>query len=219
MSQQHWRMNVFLTCIIAGVFLHISMVRAESGDDCFLGVESRRLESCTQVIEDPNTSPTDRLDALIIRGQMQAMNRRYPEALRDFDEAIAVDPQSAVALNNRAWAHYKWKRSTVGLADVEEALRLAPASAPSWDTRAHLRQILGDFTGAFNDYEAAIGIGGNSFVTLYQCGLKERGLYNGPVDGVYSVATRAALRTCALSSTCDPLPENEFIDQCNSVSS
>lgn len=79
--------------------------------------------------------------------------------------------------------------------------------------------ILGQYDRAFVEYEAAIGFGGEAFIRTYQCGLRERGLYKGPVDGVYSVAMRTALRACAFSATCDPLPENEYAQECESATS
>jgi hypothetical protein len=103
--------------------------------------------------------------------------------------------------------------------DVNASLRINGAYAAAWDTRAHLYQLLGQFARAFNEYEAAVGFGGTSFIRMYQCGLRERGLYKGPADGIYSAAVRAALRSCAFSASCDPLPENEYEEECGNVSS
>jgi hypothetical protein len=94
------------------------------------------------------------------------------------------------------------------MADVERALQLDPSLDFFWDTRAHLRQVEGNFAGAFDDYEVAVGIGGAEAVKVYQCGLKKRGLYYGEINGVYDAETRDALKSCAQSKTCDPLPDN-----------
>ncbi len=78
-----------------------------------------------------------------------------------------------------------------------------------WDTRAHLRQSLGDRSLALRDYEQAIRIGGESVIKLYQCGLEAQGLYKGPVDGLYTFDVRSALESCVHSDACDPLPPDE----------
>jgi hypothetical protein len=75
---------------------------------------------------------------------------------------------------------------------------------------------MGNFAGAFDDYEKAVQIGGERMIKMYQCGLAEQGLYKGPVDGIYSREVKSALRTCSNSRTCDPLPADE---QCRAATS
>ena len=55
-----------------------------------------------------------------------------------------MKPDFAVALNNRAWAYYRWGKAGTGLPDVEKSLELSPTSPHSLDTRAHIHQALGD---------------------------------------------------------------------------
>ena len=81
-----------------------------------------------------------------------------------------------MALNNRAWVHYKLDRLTEGMADVERSLKLTPASAHAHDTRAHIHQALGKHPAALRDYEQAVRFGGEHLVKLYQCGLEAQGI-------------------------------------------
>lgn len=166
-----------------------------------------RLEACTALIDDPNTDDITRADAHTMRGHANSILRRFTESIADFDKAIALNPQNAMAFNNRAWANFKWHKDARGLDDVEQALQLDPGSEYAWDTRAHLMQVLGRHDEAFKDYETAVGFGGMPTVKLYQCGLKERGLYKGEVNGIYSIDTRAALKSCSFMPGCDPLPD------------
>jgi tetratricopeptide (TPR) repeat protein len=193
--------------------------RADRYDDCINGTSGQRIASCSAVIDDPATTAIDLERALDIRSVDLAMAKRFAEAMQDLDRALQLNPQSAMALNGRAWTLYRWKSTADGMNDVNASLQINGAYAAAWDTRAHLYQLLGQFDKAFTEYEAAIGFGGASFVRMYQCGLKERGLYTGPADGIYSATVRAALRSCAFSATCDPLPENEFVQECENVSS
>jgi tetratricopeptide (TPR) repeat protein len=187
--------------------------------DCVNGQRGQRIASCSAVIDDPATTAFDRQQALEIRSADLAIAQRYAEAVQDLDRALQLNPESATALNGRAWSMYRWKKTADGMNDVNASLRINGTYAAAWDTRAHLYQLLGQFDKAFTEYEAAVGFGRQSFIRMYQCGLRERGLYKGPADGVYSSAVRTALRSCAFSASCDPLPENEYEEECDNVSS
>lgn len=177
--------------------------------DCLSEDWERRIPGCTQIIESPTASPEERVQAFALRALALSLKGRYGQAIDDYDQAIRMAPNFAVALNNRAWAYFKWGRGAQGLADVEKSLQLNPLSEHTWDTRAHIRQVLGNFAGAFADYEQSVNLGGERMIKLYQCGLAAQGLYKGRMDGYYSDEVRTALRTCSFSKTCDPLPADE----------
>jgi tetratricopeptide (TPR) repeat protein len=208
---------LLLTCFLT--LCATGHARADVYTDCMDGQLGKRVTSCTAVIDDPATSVFDLERALIIRSSDLATAKRFAEAKQDLDRALQLNPRSATALNDRAWNLYRWKNTADGMDDVNASLRENGAYAAAWDTRAHLYQLLGQFDKAFNEYEAAIGFGGEEYIRTYQCGLKKRGLYKGPADGLYSAAVRAALRKCAFSVTCDPLPENEYETECENASS
>jgi tetratricopeptide (TPR) repeat protein len=191
-------------------------VRAETGLDCFSENKDLWIPGCTALIQRPGIEPEQLSSAFAMRALGYSLKGQYDTAIADYDAAIRINPDFAVALNNRAWAYFRSGRPQQGLADVEKSLKLNPLSEHSWDTRAHIRQAGGNFTGAFDDYEKAVQIGGERMIRLYQCGLKENGLYNGPVDGLYTTEVRGALRTCAKTATCDPLPADE---QCRAATS
>jgi tetratricopeptide (TPR) repeat protein len=195
------------------------LAKADDVADCFTGQLGQRIPACTAVIEDPTSSPFELERALDIRSVDLAIVKRFAEAMDDLNRVLKLNPNSATALNGRAWTLFRWKNTTDGMADVNRALQLDGTLAPAWDTRAHFYQMLGNFEKAFTEYEAAVGFGGIPFIRIYQCGLKERGLYKGPVDGIYSTEMRKALRACAFSATCDPLPENEYEQECENVTS
>ena len=106
-------------------------------------------------------------------------------------------------------------RPATGLPDVEKSLQLSPTSPHSLDTRAHIRQALGDPEGALRDYDKAMWFGGPRMIKLYQCGLTEARLYTGEIDGIWrrelqrrwrsACATRPATR-CPPTSTAAPPP-------------
>lgn len=184
-------------------------VTAEIATDCFSEDNERRYAGCTAIIESPTATLPEKAQAYSMRALSLSLKREYERAIQDYDEAIGLAPNFAVALNNRAWAYFKWGRGAEGLQDVEKSLRINPLSEHTWDTRAHIRQVIGNHAGAFADYEQAVVLGGPRMVRLYQCGLSASGLYRGRIDGIYNDEVRDALKTCANSRTCDPLPADE----------
>ncbi len=183
--------------------------RAEVATDCFSEDNERRYAGCSAIIDSPTASDAERSHAYSMRALSLSLKQDYGRAIQDYDAAIGINPNFAVALNNRAWAYFKWGRAAEGLDDVERSLRLNPMSEHTWDTRAHIRQALGNHGGAFTDYQQAMLIGGSRMVKLYQCGLSATGLYRGRLDGIYNDELRDALKTCADQTTCDPLPADE----------
>ena len=191
------------------LLLALPPARAEVATDCFSEDNERRYAGCTAIIESPGISPGERAHAYSMRALALSLKGQYESAIRDYDAAIDLVPNFAAALNNRAWAYHKWGQGPRGLADVERSIRLTPGSEHTWDTRAHIRQVMGNHAGAFQDYEQAVALGGERMVKLYQCGLSAKGLYRGRFDGIYNDEVRDALKTCANSRTCDPLPADE----------
>ena len=192
------------------------LARAEVATDCFSEDWNRRIGGCTIIIESNTATPAEKAQAYAMRALALSIKGQYDVAIRDYDEAIRIAPDFAVALNNRAWAYFKWGQGLRDMPDVERSLQLNPLSEHTWDTRAHIRQTVGQFAGAFSDYERAVDLGGERMIKLYQCGLTEMGLYKGKIDGVYSKDVREALRQCAFRKDCDPLPGDE---QCRQATS
>ena len=129
-------------------------------------------------------------------------------AINDYDVAINMRPDFAVALNNRAWAYFRWGKAATGLPDVEKSLQLSPTSAHSLDTRAHIKQVLGEPQAALRDYTKAMFFGGAQMIKLYQCGLTEAGHYRGEIDGVWRRELQNAIEAVRarpqLRSACPP---------------
>jgi tetratricopeptide (TPR) repeat protein len=212
--------------LMGAVFVCVMMIggahhaNANALYDCLYEPSTqKRLTGCNTVINDPASMDTEKAQALEMRARQFSIERKFPEAMQDLNQSLQLNPNSDYALNGRAWTLFRWKKTDEGMNDVSKALEIAPMSAPAWDTRAHLHQLRGEFEKAFTEYEAAIGFGGEPFIRTYQCGLRERGLYKGQINGIYSVEMRTALRKCAFSKSCDPLPENEFVQECDGLTS
>ena len=176
--------------------------------DCLSEDNQRRISGCSTLIDTPGLPEEQRSLAHGMRALAYSLLGLFDKALQDYDEALKINPDYPLALNNRAWSYYKLGRPRDGIADVEKALQISPASPYALDTRAHIRQALGDANAAFDDYDLAMRAGGAPIVKMYQCGLRSQGLYFGAVDGVYSTSVEKAMRSCTGNRQCDPLPSD-----------
>jgi tetratricopeptide (TPR) repeat protein len=205
------RLAAGIFAVVLGAAATFSTTFAGTQDpvlDCLSEDNDRRISGCSALIATPGL-PGEQLSlAHGLRALAYSLKGQYEKALADYDTAIGLNPDFAVALNNRAWLYFKTGRLEQGVADVEHALRLAPASPYALDTRAHIRQSQGATREALGDYERAMRFGGRTIVKLYQCGLRSQGVYSGALDGIYSDAVSGALRTCLSTPHCDPLPED-----------
>jgi tetratricopeptide (TPR) repeat protein len=176
---------------------------------CFSEDHGKHVVACTELLDQPGLPPAARSSAHAMRALGQSLVGKYAEAVADYDAAIQINPSFAVALNNRAWAYFKWGKAALGLTDVEKSLALDAFSAHSYDTRAHIMQQAGNTVSAMADYDRAMFFGGTKMVRLYQCGLAAAGLYKGKPDGQTSPELRSAFLQCVAQLTCDPLPPDE----------
>jgi tetratricopeptide (TPR) repeat protein len=207
---------------IAGL-LAVSTATAALADDkqtaareCFEGDNMRRIEACSDLLQTENLAPEVAALAYATRALAFSLRHEFDKALPDYDRALRIKPNFAVALNNRAWALFRSGSLEAGLADVQRSLALSPDSAHALDTRAHILQSQGKIEEALRDYHRAVRYGGSDMVKLYQCGLQAHGLYTGDIDGRFSDDLNKALETCVADRNCDPLPADE---ECRKVTS
>jgi tetratricopeptide (TPR) repeat protein len=177
--------------------------------DCFSEDIERRIEGCTALIERGDQTSADLSHVYAMRALAFSLKGRYAAAIRDYDVAISMKPDFAVALNNRAWAYFRWGKGPMGLDDVERSLQLSPTSPNTLDTRAHIYQTLGRLSEALHDYDQAMFYGGSRMIRLYQCGLTEARVYSGEIDGTWRPELAEALERCVHEKGCDPLPADE----------
>lgn len=197
-----------LTALLAG-----PGARASSIDDCRSTDPNTAIRACTALIESGTFRGLELNSLYFARALSYYRKGDFDRSIADYDFIIREDSSNAVAINNRAWSNYRAGRPAKGVDDIEWSLRLDPDNPHSLDTRAHISQALGNAGSALRDYERAIAVGGSRIVKLYQCGLQERGLYNGHINGFYNEATKAAMETCVRDRKCDPLPADETLPE------
>lgn len=94
-------------------------------------------------------------DAFVTRGNDKRGKNDLAGALKDYEQAILLDPGAPAIYYHRGIAHHKKGDSKAALADYNQAIRLDPAYAQAYVNRGILRKDAGDLQGADADYHMA----------------------------------------------------------------
>ena len=90
----------------------------------------------------------------------------YPQAIKDFDEAIRIKPEYAEAYYNRGLAHKALGNAGQAIADYSRAIRIKPNMAEAYNNRGNAYGESGDCNQALMDFNAALEIN-PSFAEAY----------------------------------------------------
>ena len=82
----------------------------------------------------------------------------YEEAIRHYDQAIRINPQDAVAYNNRGIAKDALGRHDQAIDDFDQAIRINPQLTQAYNNRGNAKHTLGQHHDAMVDYNQAIHI-------------------------------------------------------------
>jgi tetratricopeptide (TPR) repeat protein len=101
---------------------------------------------------------TDDFDALHLIAVLKAAQRRFDEALADYERALAVRPDSADALYNRGIALKELKRFDEALASYDRALAVRADYPEALYNRGNTLQELKRFDEAVASYDRALAV-------------------------------------------------------------
>jgi tetratricopeptide (TPR) repeat protein len=90
------------------------------------------------------------------RGNAKKDLKDYEGAIKDYDEAIRLDPKYVNAYNNRGIAKKDLKDYEGAIKDYDEAIRIDPKYMRAYDNRGDAKKDLKDYEGAIKDYLQAI---------------------------------------------------------------
>lgn len=125
--------------------------RAERAGDYDLAID---LFSCC--LDQEDVSVESLAQTYTGRGITYIAKSDYDQAIRDFNEAIRLDPNLADAYYNRGVAHYHKGNYDQALQDYDEAIRLIPSYADAYNNRGATHRDLGQVDLAIRDYGEAI---------------------------------------------------------------
>jgi Tfp pilus assembly protein PilF len=99
-----------------------------------------------------------RVETLLSQGAQAQQKEDYQQAIKDYSDAIKLDPRSATAFASRGSVFASMGEFDKGLADLDEAIRLNPNDAYSREMRGYVWFGKGDFVRAISDLDEALRI-------------------------------------------------------------
>lgn len=159
------------------------------------------------------------------RGYVNSWNKNYDSAIEALNAAIELAPDVAKYHYLRAWAFDRLERYEDAIRDANTTIDLSnePATAPNPNAlrtyydgfdyrneaqatarRQQSRMALRPKSRMFLAYvyTKVLKRGPGSAVRTTQDWLKDAGVYDGPVDGIYRQNVADALKACAISARC-----------------
>ena len=86
---------------------------------------------------------------------------RYEKAFKDYEKAIELNPNFAVAYNNRGLTYAKLNQHEIAIEDYNKAIELNPDYAEAYNNRGNAYAKLNQSEGAIEDYNKAIKLNPN----------------------------------------------------------
>ncbi len=89
------------------------------------------------------------------KGYVHVQFGQWQEAIADYDEAIAVDPNDGESLTGRGRAYYSLNELDAAMSDYNEAIRVAPLYSEAYYLRAIVYEVFGETKLAAADRQRA----------------------------------------------------------------
>jgi tetratricopeptide (TPR) repeat protein len=86
------------------------------------------------------------------------MQRRIDDAIRDYDQAIEINPKDFNAFNSRGKAFVAKRESLRAIADFTQAIEVSPSYVEAYNNRGLSHEVLGHRSEAIADFRKAQSI-------------------------------------------------------------
>lgn len=117
---------------------------------------SGRIDSAVKLVR-PRLPDDASAEYLYRAGRVLAIREQWAAALAHFDAGVRKEPASSRMLRERGACHAMLGDGTSAKADLDEAVRLAPRDAASYNSRGfYLHLLRGDHAAAIADMDRAI---------------------------------------------------------------
>ncbi|MDE0158754.1 MAG: tetratricopeptide repeat protein [Candidatus Dadabacteria bacterium] len=104
-------------------------------------------------------------------GLKHQVKKNIEKAMKDYDEAIKLDPRCTEAYNNRGSAKSHLGKHEEAIKDYDQAIKLDPQDGMTYYNRGKAKSSLGKHEEAIKDYDQALESGPKAAVAYYSRGM------------------------------------------------
>ncbi len=126
--------------------------------EAFGGDPNAATDACTQIIRSGKHNGTALATAYMNRGHHFGRKQDTENAIRDFNEALSLNPESAQAWTNRGAMYARRKEYDRAIADHSRAIELDRNQRDAWYNRGVVYESKGDTQRAIADYRRALEV-------------------------------------------------------------
>src|SRR5262249_6175665 len=162
-----------LALCVAAVFLAASggaaAATAEDLEACYKAQRDAAISACTAAITSKKHQGAELATAHVVRGNAYFSKGDYDAAIRDYDEAIRLNPKNAVAFYNRGNVYNSAAQYDAAISNFDEAIRIRPDYANAFNNRCSAYNAKGEYDLAIRDCSQALQLDpkkANAFVGL-----------------------------------------------------
>lgn len=136
-----------------------SSVARECFENAQIGTKDAGLEACTKALGQEDLSARDRSATLVNRGIIYNRTRQLDLGLKDFDQALQLNPELGEAYLNRGNTHFFRREFEAAAADYSRAIDLKCTDLQvAYYNRALVAEVTGRFDDATSDLKSALAI-------------------------------------------------------------
>jgi tetratricopeptide (TPR) repeat protein len=128
------------------------------------------ISNCTQTIASRKLSGKSLAFAFYRRANAYSEKGNYDQAIRDYDQAIRLNPGHAIAFSNRGATYARNGDYDRAIQDYNHAIRLNPKHADSFSNRGVAYWRKEDYERAIQDYDQAIRLNPKHITAWYNRG-------------------------------------------------
>ncbi|MCJ8157829.1 tetratricopeptide repeat protein [Sphingomonas sp. LaA6.9] len=156
---------IVIACLAAPASASKQVIGSGMARQCYLDAENQRatrftIAGCTEALTDEALTPEDVVASHVNRGILYMQIGDYDVAMRDFDEALQLDPNEPEAYLNKALALFRTEdrwRDSLPLFDIAiEKKTRKPEVA--YFARGLANEMAGNIREAYNDLRTAAQI-------------------------------------------------------------
>jgi len=117
------------------------------------------------------------------RGSALFEQKKYPQAMQDFNQALKIHPDFAKAYYNRGCIFYRLKNQRIALSEINHSLVLNPNYIEAYYMRGIIYQEMGQDDKALNDFNVFLRLKPNHLQAYSKRGnlLLKKGKYNSAI--------------------------------------